>query len=175
MHKENQQGFTLIEVLVVMAIIAIMATMALPLLIPDVTKDQVSESIAKVERYKPLIQMNHQFRAIALQNPDHGLKEKDLFPPNNEDIEGMPPADKIIGNYISAVVVKNGVITLVFGNKAHKSLQGKKLSLQPSYVAGHYDQDLDWICGYSSIPDGKKAGGENETDIEKKHLPLNCR
>ena len=139
MKLRQYYGFSLMEVLVVMAIIAILSTMALPLLVPNTSKDQVAESLAKVERYKALIQTNHQFRAIAMQNPDNGLKEKDLFPPNNDDIDGMPPADKIIGNYVSSVYVRNGVITLVFGNKAHKSLQSKKLSVQPSYVSGFYD------------------------------------
>lgn len=170
LRLKQTQGFTLIEMLIVIAIIAIMSMLAIPSLIPDLTRKQVEESLAKIERYKPMIQANHQLRAAL-----PGITENQLFPIHNNDIAGMPKADEIIGNYIDKVTVKDGVITLHFSKNADKKLQGKLLSVQPTYVKGSYNQDLDWSCGYKKIPDGKTAAGHNETNIENKFLPAKCR
>lgn len=166
----KKSGFTLIEMLIVIAIIAILAALAVPSITPGITSKQVAESLKKIERYKPLIQVQHQLRAAL-----PGITENQLFPINNKDVAEMPKADEIIGNYIDHVSVKDGVITLRFSKNAHNVLQGKLLSVIPSYVANSYNQDLDWSCGYKKIPDGKKAAGDNRTNIDKQFLPLKCR
>ena len=167
---KHRQGFTLIEMLIVIAIIAILAMLAMPSMTPGATRKQVEESLEKIERYKPMIQNNHQLRAAL-----PGITENQLFPIHNDDIAGMPKADEIIGNFIDNVAVKDGVITLRFSANANKVLQGKLLSVQPTYVKDSYNQDLDWSCGYKKIPDGKTAAGKNETNIERKYLPAICR
>ena len=173
---ERKRGFTLIELMVVIAVVAILATLALPDMTAQFTAKQIRESLKKVERYKSSIQTIHEMR-VAL-----GAKEDELFPINNKEIDSaptlnlsMPEPDKIIGNYIDQVTLKNGVLTLRFSKNAHGKLQGKKLSLLPTYVKNNYAQDLDWICGYKSAPTGKNIAGINETTIDKKLLPIECR
>ena len=165
----KQQGFTLIEMMLVIAIIGILAMMALPMFSYKVTQEQIEESLSKVEAFKALVEDNHQLRV------DLGAQAGELFALNNDEIEQMPAASKIIGNYIDQVHLKHGVITMTFSEHAHKALQQKKLSLSPTFVVDHYQQKLDWSCGYKKIPNGKTAAGENETNIEKKYLPFSCR
>lgn len=154
------RGFTLIEMMVVVAIIAILALMALPSPDPAIARKQVSESIELIEDYKKLVAFYH--------------KSTQVFLANNQEA-GMPAADKILGNYIDRVELVNGAFHLHFGNKAHPEIKNKTLSIQPIIVTGSPESPISWICGKAAAPPGMQAVGENRTDIEIKSLPFNCR
>lgn len=154
------RGFTLIEMMVVVAIIAILALMALPSPDPAIARKQVSESVELIEDYKKLVAFYH--------------KSTQVFLANNQEA-GMPAADKILGNYIDRVELVNGAFHLHFGNKAHPEIKNKTLSIQPIIVTGSPESPISWICGKAVAPPGMQAVGENRTDIEIKSLPLNCR
>ncbi len=154
------RGFTLVEMMVVVAIIAILALLALPSPDPTIARKQIIESMALVEDYKKLVAFYHQSAQVFLKN-------------NQE--AGIPPPDKILGNYLDRVDLVNGAFHLHFGNKAHGAIKNKTLSIQPVMVIGSPQSPISWICGKSSAPNGMQAVGENRTDIEPKDLPLNCR
>src|SRR5688572_9570473 len=97
-------GFTLLEMVVVIGIIAILAMLAVPNMQGKVIREQIAEAL-------PLADIAKKPIAAAWS----GTKS---FPMNNADI-GLPVADKIVNNYVSALAVQNGAIHLTFGNRAH--------------------------------------------------------
>lgn len=157
---KKSKGFTLIEIMVVVAIIAILALMAMPSPDPTIARRQVIESMELVEDYKKLVAFYH--------------KSAQVFLKNNKEA-GIPAADKLLGNYVDRIDLDDGAFHLHFGNKAHPSIKNKTLSIQPIMVSGSPESPISWICGKAAVPAGMKAVGENRTDLELKDLPLNCR
>lgn len=157
--KKNK-GFTLIEMLVVIAIIAILALIAMPSPDPTIARRQVIESMELVEDYKKLVAFYH--------------KSTQVFLKDNKEA-GIPAADKLLGNYVDRIELKDGVFHVHFGNKAHTTIKDKTLSIQPIMVKGSPESPISWICGKAAVPAGMQAVGENRTDLELKDLPLNCR
>lgn len=155
-----KNGFTLIEMLVVVGIIAILALLAMPSPDPAYARKQVVESMNLMEDYKKLVEFYHKTTLTFLKN-------------NKE--AGMPEANKLIGNYVDNIELKDGAFHLHFGNKAHTTLKGKYISIRPIMVKDSPASPISWICGTASVPEGMVAIGENKTDIELKDLPLNCR
>jgi type IV pilus assembly protein PilA len=97
-----------------------------------------------------------------------------LMPENNEKA-GIPPADKIIGSNTTAVTVKDGAVTLTYGNNAGKSIEGKLLTLRPAIVPGYPQVPISWICNDVDVPPKMEIRGENATNIPKAWLPVECR
>ncbi len=157
---KKSDGFTLIELLVVIAIIAILALIAMPSPDPAIARKQVIESMDLIEDYKKLVAFYH--------------KSAQVFLKNNKEA-GIPPAEKLLGNYVDRIDLQDGAFHLHFGNKAHPSIKNKILSIQPIMVSGSPESPISWICGKAAVPAGMKAVGENRTDLELKDLPLNCR
>jgi type IV pilus assembly protein PilA len=157
---KKKNGFTLIEMLVVIAIIAILAMIAMPSPDPAIARKQVLESLELIEDYKKLVAFYH--------------KSTQVFLKDNKEA-GIPPADKLLGNYVDRIDYKEGAFHLRFGNKAHANIKGKMLSVQPIMVPSSPQSPISWICGKASAPAGMQAVGENRTNLELKDLPLNCR
>lgn len=153
-------GFTLIEMLVVIAIIAILAMIAMPSPDPTIARKQVVESMELVDDYKKLVAFYHKSALVFLKD-------------NKE--AGIPAADKLLGNYVDRIELKDGAFHVHFGNKAHPNIKNKTLSIQPVMVKGSPESPVSWICGKAAVPAGMQAVGENRTDLELKDLPLNCR
>lgn len=154
------RGFTLIEMMVVVAIIAILALMAIPKADPTIARRQVLESMELIEDYKKLVAYYHKSTLAFLKN-------------NKE--AGIPEPEKLLGNYVDWVELKDGAFHIHFGNKAHPSIKDKILSVQPIIVKDSPQSPISWLCGKGAVPPGMHAVGENRTDVELKDLPINCR
>ena len=158
--KSPRRGFTLIEVVVVLAIIAILALMSLPLYIEKNVQEQVKEGVA--------------FTGFMQQGVAAAYAITGTLPKDNA-AAGLPAPDKIIGNYVTSGTVADGVITLVFGNLAVSNIKGKRVTLRPGYVPDAPQVPISWICAFGRIPTGLTVAGNNATDIPQQWLPVACR
>lgn len=158
---ENISGFTLLEIIMVIAIIAILASLAIPAKMGSITQKRVIETLELVEPYKDKIETY--FSA-------HGGQ----FPKDNEAI-GLPAADKIIGNYLEKMELRDGVMHLHLGQKLPKKIHHKTLSIRPVFVKDSPASPISWICGYNEVPLGMSAASINLTDVENIFLPGRCR
>jgi len=154
--KNIQKGFTLIELMIVVAIIAILAAIAIPAYQDYTIRSQVSEGLSLADGAKTAVAEYYTNRGTMPSGTD-----------NNESV-GLATAASIGGSYAQSVtVVANGKITVKygpgsgdFGKKANSHINGKELALSPVTGAG----SISWTC---------KADGSNALD--KKYLPSSCR
>lgn len=156
----RQSGFTLIELMIVVAVIGILAAIAIPAYQNYVIRAQVTEAFSLASELKGPIQ---EYR-----------KERGVFPANNA-AAGVPEPNKLIGNYVTQVEVKDGAITVTFGNFVNKIIDGQVVTLQPIVVKGSPASPMSWRCGYRGVPTGMEPVGENRTNMDFKFLPSSCR
>ena len=156
----KSRGFTLVEMLAVIAVIAILALMAVPSYFDRIVKAQIEASLPLADIAK---------KPIAAQ---WALTQ--TLPADNA-AAGLPAADKIVGNYVSAVTVQDGVINITFGNRAHKAISGKILSLRPAVVEDAPVVPVIWVCGRAEAPAKTALKGVDQTNIDNLYLPLECR
>ena len=150
----------MLEVLAVISIIAILAMLALPSYQEKLIRDQIGEALPLADIAKTKVAESW----AALQS----------FPADNA-AAGLPPADKIVGNYVSAIAVRDGAIEMTFGNRANGALKGKVLTLRPAVVEEAPIVPVAWICGYASVPAKMTVKGAATTTVPQGYLPLKCR
>ena len=155
-----QKGFTWVELMFVIAVIAILAMMAIPGLQENALKRQVKEGMALADVVKGGVQASYRLKGD--------------MPADNKEA-GVPAKEKIVGALVKEVQVDKGAIVLTFGNNASKVLDGKKLTIRPAVVKDELAVPISWICNDVPIPNGMEVRGANVTDIEKKYLPIECR
>ncbi|ENV6334214.1 pilin, partial [Neisseria gonorrhoeae] len=110
-----QKGFTLIELMIVIAIVGILAAVALPAYQDYTARAQVSEAILLAEGQKS---------AVTEYYLNHGE-----WPEDNTSA-GVASASDIKGKYVESVTVEKGVVTAKMNSTGvNKEIQGKKLSL----------------------------------------------
>ncbi|EMU5075541.1 pilin, partial [Neisseria gonorrhoeae] len=152
-----QKGFTLIELMIVIAIVGILAAVALPAYQDYTARAQVSEAILLAEGQKS---------AVTEYYLNHGK-----WPADNGDAGVASPAD-IKGKYVESVTVENGVVTAEMNSDGvNKEIKDKKLSLWAKRENG----SVKWFCGQPVTRDDADADAvkddANGTKIETKHLP----
>ncbi|MBH2232798.1 pilin [Neisseria meningitidis] len=162
-----QKGFTLIELMIVIAIVGILAAVALPAYQDYTARAQVSEAILLAEGQKS---------AVTEYYLNHGEW------PSNNTSAGVATSTDIKGKYVKEVKVANGVITAtMLSTGVNKEIQGKKLSLWAKRQAG----SVKWFCGQpvtraannaaNNAVTAATANGNGNGKIDTKHLPSTCR
>lgn len=159
-QKSLSRGFTLVELMIVVAIMGILSVMAVPSYQDRVIRTQVGEGLNLAEFVRQSVQEYY--------------KKNHRLPPDNTAL-GLPPGGKIIGTYVTDLTVREGVIVVTFGNRVNRFIAGKKLSLRPAVVEGYPVVPISWVCGNASAPDKMQVHGKNDTDLPGPHLPLDCR
>ncbi|HFC8852697.1 TPA: pilin [Neisseria meningitidis] len=159
-----QKGFTLIELMIVIAIVGILAAVALPAYQDYTARAQVSEAILLAEGQKS---------AVTEYYLNHGI-----WPANNSDAGVASSASDIKGKYVQSVEVKNGVVTATMASSnVNNEIKGKKLSLW----AKRQDGSVKWFCGQPVTRDNTATDAAITADtdtngkIDTKHLPSTCR
>lgn len=153
------KGFTLLELMIVLAVIAILATIAMPSFKSNNTRAQVVESVELIKTLKENVFLFYQ------------LQKK--FPRDNSEA-GIPKAELLIGNYVQRIEYVKGSFNITFGNKANSMIKKKVLSIRPMVVKNSPESPISWVCGNSAVPEGMIAVGVNETNIANQYLPINC-
>ncbi len=153
-------GFTLIEMVIVLAIMAIILVASIPSSGGKVDQVGINEALNLVKIYQPQIEGYYRTN-----------KE---FPADNEAL-GMPGPESIIGNYLAAVYLDSGALHLQLGNKVRPQLKGKIISIRPVFVPDTDNAPVSWICGNDSVPVNMLAAGDNRTNVEALSLPNSCR
>ena len=158
MRKIN--GFTLIELMIVVAIIGVLASIALPSYQKYIIRAQIVEALTLSNEVKPGV---YEF-----------YKQTGRFPKNNAEA-GVPKATYLLGNYVKSVNVVNGAINVRLGNKITAPLQDKILSIRPASVTGSPMSPISWLCGYAKPVSGMQENGVQATDVGREYLPAVCR
>ena len=156
----RHSGFTLVEMMVVLAVIAILALMAVPSFQDQIVRDQINTALPLAD--------------VAKQPVAASWAAVQAFPANNA-AAGLPTADRIVSNHISSVLVQNGAIHVTFGNRANGIIDGKILSIRPAVVEDAPVVPVAWVCGYAEAPAKMTLMGENRTNIPVRYLPYACR
>ncbi|EPT3634838.1 pilin [Neisseria gonorrhoeae] len=161
-----QKGFTLIELMIVIAIVGILAAVALPAYQDYTARAQVSEAILLAEGQKS---------AVTEYYLNHGIWPKD------NTSAGVANPTEIKGKYVQSVTVANGVVTAQMKpSGVNNEIKDKKLSLWAKRQAG----SVKWFCGQPVTRDDGNAGKADDAvkddadangKISTKHLPSTCR
>lgn len=164
--NRNESGFTLIELMIVVAIIGILASLAITAYQTYTVRAQVSEGINMAAGAKaPVI---------------------DAF-----NMNGRPPADRLEagmsalpsdtrGKYVSAVNIVDGRVDVTFGNDVHAEINGETVSFTPYMtVSGGFV----WRCGNAGVPGsgavlltgGGTTAAHQAATVPDRYLPSSCR
>ena len=165
--KRLNSGFTLIELMIVVAIIGILAAIGIPQYQSYVARAQVTEGLSLASGLKT---------AVAEYYSTNGA-----FPPESMTIDqrhealGIATKTELTGNYVRKIEVKNLGGLQVFlkteAQGAHSVIASKTFWLKPTDNGG----SISWHCACGAASNTCNGGGAPMSNaIEEKYLPSSC-
>jgi type IV pilus assembly protein PilA len=157
---KKQNAFTLIELMIVVTIISILASMALPTYQSRIIRAQISEGVEIANSLKKAINDYYQ--------------KFHRFPADNAQAS-LPKSTYLIGNYVTEIEVAQGAIHIHLGNRINANVKGKILTLRPAVVENSPSSPIAWLCGDAQAVSGMKAISDNKTNVPALFLEMDCR
>ena len=163
MMRTHNRGFTLIELMIVVAIIAILASLAISAYQTYTVRAQISEGLNM---------------AAGAKVPITDAYTNEGSAPTDRLGAGMTPdPTDTNGSYVRQVDITNGRIEIIFGGpRAHQDIIGETVSLTPYETSGN---TIVWRCGNQPAPVDADLlnGGEDHVDatVDPRYLPTSCR
>jgi type IV pilus assembly protein PilA len=133
--KRQQKGFGLLELLVVIAVIGVIASLSIAAYQQYIIRAQVTEGIV----------LSNGVRQVII---DEYLETGDW--PNNNNLAGLVNLNLINGDYTKSIKVQRNKITVMFGNNSHQNIFHQKVTIEIVENDGRFS----WTCeGHAKFPD----------------------
>jgi type IV pilus assembly protein PilA len=178
MLKQVQKGFTLIELMIVVAIIGILAAIAIPAYQDYTVRSQVTEGLNLASSIKA---------EVAEYYAQYGSWPTAII--GGAGTLGHLAGQEPSGKYVKNVTILNpGTIQITYSAVApfvaNQKLDTKVLLLRPrlsGVSSSNGNEDVVWLCGRNAgsgdVHDPAVASVDNvaNTTVDNKYMPANCR